>query len=208
MPNHFQQLQNAFRAEWAGRPQHAYLEGANLEYDGARFFWVYDAHGDEIIRWECRNFPGCASLIITTKVELRQNLRGQGLGRYFRELRHRAYKRAGFVGEIATVRTDNDPQNRLMVTMGATKMGEFPSDFGGAYALWLTKLSQTQPEARPVITMTAPPPPRAPIPAAPPLPMPPPADPVAAQAAEERYQAFVAPPHHRKVKVFAHRRGL
>lgn len=202
MPNHFQQLQNDFRAEWAGRPQHAYLEGANLEYDGARFFWVYDAHGDEIIRWECRNFPGCASLIITTKVELRQNLRGQGLGRYFRELRHRAYKRAGFVGEIATVRTDNDPQNRLMVTMGATKMGEFPSDFGGAYALWLTKLqpAQTQTVETHRVQIDNPFPVRAPVPVAPPLPVPPPVT--------EEYQAFVAPPHHRKVKVFAHRRGL
>jgi hypothetical protein len=145
MPNHFQQLLGAFQHEWNSRAHYPALENAYLEHDGTRYWWIYDASGNEIIKWECRNFPGCASLVITTKVELRENMRGQGFGRYFREMRHRAYKRAGFVGEIATVRSDNAAQNRLMETMNGVRMGTFPSDFGGTYVLWLTSLQQPAP---------------------------------------------------------------
>ena len=138
--NHFNQLFDAFQTEWAAARHPALPTQCTLAHDGTRYWWIVDRTGQDIINWECRPFPGCASLVVTTQVVLRDNLRGQGLGRFFREFRHKAYKRAGFVGEIATVRTDNPAQNRLMQTMGATKMGEFPSDFGGSYALWLTKL--------------------------------------------------------------------
>lgn len=136
--SHYDQLAAAFEREWEDGEDRADLQGADLNNDTTRYWWVNDAQGREIIRWECRRFPGCDTLIITTKVELRTDLRGRGLGRYFRELRHRAYRRAGFVGELATVRADNAPQNRLMV--GSTCMGEFRSDFGGTYKVWLTTL--------------------------------------------------------------------
>lgn len=178
MPNHLDQLPAAFAAEWAAQ---TILPGATLEHDGTRFWWVEDETGMEVIRWECRNFPGCATLLVTTKVELREDLRGRGLGRLFRSLRHRAYKRAGFAGEIATVRSDNPAQNRLMETMNAVRMGTFPSEYGGTYCLWLTTLQA---------------PARQPVPAAPPLPMPPLANPQRAEAAEQRYQAFAAPNPH------------
>lgn len=146
--SHFDQLNAAFQHEFANA-RHARLpEGSFMERDGNRYWWVYDANGNEIIRWECRPFPGCCTLVITTKVELRDDLRGLGLGRFFRELRHKAYARAGFTGELATVRSDNDRQNALMVSMGATPMGEFRSDFGGTFKLWCTRLVplQAQPE--------------------------------------------------------------
>lgn len=154
--NHFNQLLDAFQTEWAAARHQALPTGCTLAHDGTRYWWIVDRTGQDIINWECRPFPGCASLVVTTQVVLRDDLRGRGLGRFFREFRHKAYKRAGFVGEIATVRTDNPAQNRLMQTMGATKMGEFPSDFGGSYALWLTKLA----EATNVRGMTRPEPPR------------------------------------------------
>lgn len=172
--SHFNQLPAAFKAEWANARHPALPERCTLEHDGTKFWWIQAPDGIDIINWECRSFPGCASLIVTTKVVLRENLRGRGLGRFFRELRHKAYARAGFVGEIATVRTDNPAQNRLMQTMGATKMGEFPSDFGGSYVLWLTKLA-------PVSTVRV-------TEAAPLLPMPRLANP---QQAEQAYQRFV-----------------
>lgn len=194
MPNHFQQLLGAFQHEWNARPQNPVLEGANLEHDGTRFWWIDDSEGTEIIKWECRNFPGCASLVITTKVELREGLRGRGLGRYFRDLRHRAYKRAGFVGEIATVRSDNAAQNRLMETMNAVRMGTFPSDFGGTYVLWLTNLPQVQPAQQPTNPQPAQP------------------TPVRNPHTGPEFDAFMAqltpkPPVRRK-KTFAHRKDV
>jgi hypothetical protein len=177
--NHFNQLRLAFDTEW----QALGLPNQHIESDGSRFWWVRDNDGREIIQWECRNFPGCATLIITTKVELRADLRGRGLGKLYRQLRHRAYKRAGFQGEIATVRTDNAPQIRLMQDMGGVVMGEFPSDYGGTYKLWLTKLPEL---------VTVQPVPR---PAAPTLPMPPLTATARtnAERAEVAYQAFAAP---------------
>lgn len=144
--SHYNQLIEAFKYEWANRPANPLLERCEIINDTPRYWWVDDHTGRQIIQWECRRFPGCDTLIITTKVELRDDLRGRGLGRYFRELRHRAYKRAGFVGELATVRADNAAQNRLMV--GSVPMGEFRSDFGGTYKLWLTNLL-TSAAARP-----------------------------------------------------------
>lgn len=174
--SHFEQLLNAFQTEWANARHQALPPNCTLQHEGTKYWWIEGADGLDIINWECRNFPGCASLIVTTKVVLREDLRGRGLGRFFREFRHKAYSRAGFAGEIATVRTDNPAQNRLMQTMGAIKMGEFPSDFGGAYALWLTKLPPTNT-----------------VQATPPLPMPRLANPQQAIRAEQRYQAFAAP---------------
>jgi hypothetical protein len=138
--SHYNQLRAAFNEEWRLATKPPALTRAELYDDNTRFWICEDTDGRNIINWECRKFPGCDTLIITTKVELREDLRGMGLGRFFRELRHRAYRRAGFVGELATVRTDNARQNALMASMGGVAMGEFRSDFGGTYKLWLTNL--------------------------------------------------------------------
>ena len=155
--NHFNLLPNAFQTEWTAAKHQTItlVQDCALYNDGSKHWWIETPEGANLITWECRPFPGCASLVVTTKVVLREENRGQGLGRFFRELRHKGYARAGFRGEIATVRTDNAPQNKLMQTMGATKMGEFPSDFGGTYALWLTHFAHppaqilTRPNATP-----------------------------------------------------------
>lgn len=135
-PSQFSRLIDSMLAVWSpqGRCH-------RLEHDDTRYWFVYDPAGDEVARWECRRFPGCNSLIVTTVMEVREDLRGQGIGKFLRDFQHKAYKRAGFVGEINTVRKDNDAQNNIMRDMGCISMGAFPSDFGGEFRLWLTKLA-------------------------------------------------------------------
>jgi hypothetical protein len=140
--SHYNQLSRAFDAEWQASVVHAH-PGVYMEHDGNRHHTVYHSDGTVMMTWESRPVPGCATLVITTHVELAEQFRGRRLGRFFREFRHRAYKRAGFQGELATVRADNERQNHLMRTMGGVPMGEFPSDYGGTYRLWLTKLPAT-----------------------------------------------------------------
>lgn len=195
MPSHFQQLTNALITTWGEREAHPLLEGSYLSHDTERYWHVDGPDGREIVRWECRRFPGCNSLIVTTQMEIREDLRGQGLGKYLRKLQHTAYKRAGFVGEINTVRADNEAQNNIMRDMCCISMGAFPSDHGGQYRLWLTKLADgLEPVNVPVGVL--PPttvPVVAPIPAAPALPMPPLVDRARSEQAEANYQAFAAP---------------
>lgn len=141
---HYNRLSQAFSDEWHATVTHAnpmtLSRDCYMQSDGNRYHTVFHADGTTMITWESRPFPGCNTLVITTKVELAEQFRGRGLGRFFREFRHRAYKRVGFQGELATVRADNTRQNNLMQSMGGVPMGEFPSDFGGTYRLWLTKL--------------------------------------------------------------------
>lgn len=136
--NHFNTLATAMKEEFARRPPNNSM--SYMEHDGNRYWWVYDVNGGEVTKWECRPFPGCASLVVTTQIELRQDLRGRGLGTYFHELRRRAYKRAGFVGEVCTVRSDSEAQTAIVAHQGRS-MGVFPSDFGGTYNVWLIPLN-------------------------------------------------------------------
>jgi len=153
VPNHYRdRLTNELQTAWHEN-RHPRLDGAYIEHDGARYWWVYDAQGQEITRWECRPFPGCAALVVTTSIELRENLRGQGLGKYFHELRRRAYKAAGFQGEVCTVRSDSEAQNAI-VTHEGQKMGSFPSDFGGTFNVWLLPLTTAPQTVQVPVTAT------------------------------------------------------
>lgn len=142
--NHFRQLTETLLTEWTNRTPSPALTDAYMEHDGNRYWWVYGRDGNEITKWECRPFPGCATLVVTTHIELREDLRGRGLGKYFHEMRRRAYKRAGFQGEVCTVRSDSEAQNAIVAGSGQS-MGTFPSDFGGTYNVWLLPLAVVQP---------------------------------------------------------------
>lgn len=157
MPSHFNTLSGYMMDEWTRRTLDAnvpqvLLDGAYMEHDGNRYWFVYDRNGEQIVSWECRPFPGCASLIVSSKLEIREDLRGQGLGKYFRQMQHNVYKRAGFAGEIATIRSDNGAMNAIA---SGVPMGTFASDFGGSYRLWLTTFVtppvQVQPIPAPVM---------------------------------------------------------
>lgn len=117
-----------------------------MEHDGPRYWWVYGGDGREIAKWECRPFPGCATLVVTTHIELRADLRGRGLGTYFHELRRKAYMAAGFKGEVCTVRSDSEAQSHI-VSHGGQRMNTFPSDQGGEYSVWLIPLTQPSVQA-------------------------------------------------------------
>jgi hypothetical protein len=137
--NHYRLLTTQMLRAWDTRTPEG--NGWYIEHDGDRYWWVYDASGAEVTRWECRPFPGCATLVVTTQIELRHDLRGRGLGKYFHELRRKAYKAAGFQGEVCTVRSDSEAQQAIVVREG-TKMGTYPSDFGGTFDVWLLPLNQ------------------------------------------------------------------
>lgn len=137
--NHYRDLPPHLMDAWNRRPNPN--PNDYIQNDGPRYWWVYDADGSEITHWECRPFPGCATLVVTTHIELRPALRGRGLGTYFHELRRRAYAAAGFRGEVCTVRNDADAQNHI-VAHGGQCMGTFPSDLGGTYGLWLLPLPE------------------------------------------------------------------
>lgn len=148
--NHFNTLATHMLAEWSTRT--VLQDGSYIEHDGNRYWFVYGPDGRQIASWECRPFPGCASLIVTSKLEIREDMRGQGLGKFFREMQHKAYKRAGFAGEISTIRTDNTAMNAIA---SGVPMGEFVSDFGGSYKLWLTTfaapLAPHAPDQQPIM---------------------------------------------------------
>lgn len=146
--NHFRNLNAAMLEEWRLRTPNDALRNAYMEHNGNRYWWVYDASGGVITNWESRPFPGCASLVTTTQIELRENLRGRGLGTYFHEMRQRAYRRAGFVGEVCTVRADSEAQTAIVAHTGRS-LGTFPSDFGGTYNVWLIPLNAQAPAVAP-----------------------------------------------------------
>lgn len=135
MPSsHFPALLNAFRETAPA--------GYVINNDGNRYWYVDDLQGNEVAKWECRPFPGCSALITTTQFVVHEPHRGNGLGRTLRTWQHNAYKKAGFQGEIATVRSDNAAMNAFM---SGTVIDEFHSDFGGTFKVWLTKFDQTPP---------------------------------------------------------------
>lgn len=141
--NHYQQLTRHMLNVWGTRTPNDLLANSYLEHDNNRYWWVYDGQGREITKWECRPFPGCATLVVTTHIELREDLRGRGLGKYFHELRRKAYKAAGFQGEVCTVRSDSEAQVAIVSHEGKS-MGTYPSDFGGTFNVWLLPLNNTQ----------------------------------------------------------------
>lgn len=144
--NHYQQLTRHMLNVWGTRTPNDLLANSYLEHDGHRYWWIYDANGNEITKWECRPFPGCATLVVTTHIELREDMRGRGLGKYFHKIRQDAYRMAGFQGEVCTVRSDSDAQTAIVAGSG-TCMGTYPSDFGGTFNVWLLPLN-TVPQSR------------------------------------------------------------
>lgn len=121
---------------------HPLLTGAYLEHNGSRYWYVYDRTGGVITNWECRPFPGNNALVVTTQIELRQDLRGRGLGKFFHELRRSAYRAAGFKGELCTVRSDSEAQTAIVAGSGANCVATLPSDFGGTFNVWMLPLNQ------------------------------------------------------------------
>lgn len=159
MPNYFQALPRAMNAEWASRAAHAPQALGTalaqtpaawaLNNDGNRYFWVTDNQGREVAKWECRPFPNCAALVVTTQFVVHEEMRNQGVGRALRDLQLRAYRAAGFTGEIATVRSDNTAQAAMMVAMGYRKMETFGSPYGGTVDLWLKRFDVVQAQPAP-----------------------------------------------------------
>lgn len=187
MPNYFQALPRAFQNEW---PSIAHPEW-RLNNDGNRYFWVTDNQGREVAKWECRPFPNCAALVVTTQFVVHEEMRNQGIGRALRDLQLRAYKAAGFTGEIATVRSDNAAQVTMMLGMGYRKMETFGSPYGGTVDLWLKRFDAAQPV--PVAApLTRPPTPW--YYAAPPVPAPVVIAPPPARPDAHMWRGYVAPP--------------
>lgn len=159
--NHFPNLVRAFREYWDNRIP--LLRNFTLRNDGNRYWWVEDRDYQKVASWECRPFPGCSALITTTQFQVYDDYREQGIGKELRSLQHKAYHKAGFSGEISTVRTDNAIMNGFMT---GRVIEEFPSDFGGTFKLWLTRFNPvpTVPvRPVPVQVQTPPPPPRTPF---------------------------------------------
>lgn len=102
-------------------------------------YWRVYVGDENVSWWRSRYFPGCQSFVLTTDVVVLEHLRGQGIGRFLRRLRERAYGAAGFCGELCTVRDDNEPQIKIMSKF-AEKVDTFPSDAGGTFSLYLTRL--------------------------------------------------------------------
>ncbi len=195
MPNYYRdRLVNALLNQWNIRAANNSLGGARFEHDGARYWWVYAPDGRIITNWECRPFPGNASLVVTTAIELRQDLRGQGLGKYFHELRRRAYKAAGFHGEVCTVRSDSEAQTSIVVGSGAVCMATLPSDFGGTFNVWMLPLNTTN-------TYTLPPLPERPL-TPPPVIVPPAHNMIVRTPDRPLLSSRATPP---RPKLFAHR---
>lgn len=136
--NHFPKLEHTMVAEWgrAAKKPVAIASG-RLEHEGD--YWRVYVGDENVSWWRSRYFPGCQSLVITTDVVVVEHMRGQGVGRYLRRLRERAYGAAGFVAELCTVRDDNEPQIKIMSNI-ADQIESFPSDAGGTFSLYLTRL--------------------------------------------------------------------
>lgn len=142
--NHFPNLIAAMRAEWELRPD--VLCNFALRNDGNRYWTVESVDWRRVSTWECRPFPGCSALITTTQFQVYDPFKEQGIGRALRTLMHAAYKRAGFSGEIATVRADNVA---MQAFMSGRVIDEFPSDFGGTFKLWMTRFDVSVAQVQP-----------------------------------------------------------
>lgn len=68
-------------------------------------------------------FPQCASLAITTRVQLAAALRRRGFVHKMRAVRLAALKAAGFRSELVTVRDDNPAEIRVLLRSGAVRVG-------------------------------------------------------------------------------------
>jgi hypothetical protein len=125
-------------AEWdrAAKKPEAITTG-RLEHEGD--YWRVYLGDENISWWRSRYFPGCQSFVITTDVVVVESMRGKGVGRFLRRLRERAYGAAGFAAELCTVRDDNEPQIKIMNKF-AENVESFPSDSGGTFSLYLTRL--------------------------------------------------------------------
>lgn len=136
--NHFPKLEHTMVAEWdraVKKPDP--ISAGHLVHEGD--YWRVYVGDDNVSWWRSRYFPGCQSFVITTDVVVIDELRGQGIGRFLRRLRERAYGAAGFAAELCTVRDDNEPQIKIM-ERHAEQVDTFPSDTGGSFSLYLTRL--------------------------------------------------------------------
>ena len=137
--SHFLGLKQAFADVWTAKPlaADATLEQLKELTGGTQVYRVRNKTGF-VSRWSCSRFAGCNLLVVTSDVIVREDLRGKGIGTFLRQLRQTAYRKAGFKGEMCTVRSDNNGQIKIMEKLGARVINELPSDRGGMVRLYLT----------------------------------------------------------------------
>lgn len=144
MANHIRKFYHAVVSEWASSNRPIPLNNCTLMEVGGGHWSIAETkptgrRAQDLARFRTEALPGCSTVVVTSGVWLAKQHRGQGLGKFLRDLRERAYRAAGFHTELCTVRTDNEAQNAIMARRGRV-VAEYPSDHGGLVRMWLTDL--------------------------------------------------------------------
>lgn len=83
-------------------------------------------------------FEGCpCAVILSYSVWIDEKYRGKGLGTILLKIRTEAIKRAGFTLALATVRSDNPVERKMLYQAGWRRSTTFPSKYNGVYHIQL-----------------------------------------------------------------------
>ena len=107
---------------------------------GSVSFTIYDQTNVKIQKLvagftlEC--FPNCRSVVVSTRVYVEPDFRGQHIGSELNKLRIRAMSLAGFERLLATVREDNKKEEHILKGNGWKLLSIFDSPNEGQVGLW------------------------------------------------------------------------
>lgn len=75
--------------------------------------------------WELQSFPGNNQIVCSTHAFIKKELRGNGHGKAAAEQRLQDARRLGYDYMLSTARADNEPQLKIMRSLGWTELDRF-----------------------------------------------------------------------------------
>ena len=85
--------------------------------------------------YDLATLPGCAQVAVSTHVFINPHLRGQGHGKTQHQERLGEMIRQGYDYALCTVRSDNEPQLRIMKRHGWDQLAGFDNRVSGNHVL-------------------------------------------------------------------------